>query len=250
MYEREETSERPVIHVGCDIGQVVDKSTIAVARLTPKDVGNTRTVWQWAKTRTMTGLRRISRQVEVPDLATLYEFLLFASVPLGTRYKDVAHKVLNVGCDKRFAGCDVHIFVDRTGHRPIFEEMEDELPRRGCPHPVTLHGITFTGGDNYDQERGSLSKEYLASRLTLLFEQGLVKFPKGAREGSELKRQLAVYEGRKNERTGNSQYGAFQSGTHDDLVTAVGLATLDPRREELGWLSSDLVEALQAYRGY
>src|SRR6266699_1219990 len=169
MYEREETSERPVIHVGCDIGQVVDKSTIAVARLTPKDVGNTRTVWQWAKTRTMTGLRRISRQVEVPDLATLYEFLLFASVPLGTRYKDVAHKVLNVGCDKRFAGCDVHIFV----------EMEDELPRRGCPHPVTLHGITFTGGDNYDQERGSLSKEYLASRLTLLFEQGWSSFRRG-----------------------------------------------------------------------
>ncbi len=54
MHELDEESSRPVIHVGVDIGQVVDKSTIAVARLTSKDVGNTRTVWQWAKTRTMT----------------------------------------------------------------------------------------------------------------------------------------------------------------------------------------------------
>jgi hypothetical protein len=251
QYQEEEPAipERPLIHVGCDVGQVSDASTIAVARLYSKDVGNKKRIWQRFKTLTATGPRSIDKPVEVPDLAVLYTFLMFSSVPLGTRYRTVAKLVLDVGCDTRFAGCDVHIFIDRTGHRPIYEELEDDLPRRRCPHPITLHPISFTGGDDYSPERGSLSKEYLASRLSLLFEQELIRFPKASREVGELKRQLAVYEKRKNERTGNTQYGAFQAGAHDDLVTCVGLATLDPARDEIDMLDRDIAEALQTYLG-
>lgn len=67
----------------------------------------------------------------------------------------------------------------------------------------------------------SLGKELLACRLQALLQARRIHLP-GTREGKALAAELRGYEIRVNE-GGHARFGAFRSGTHDDLVTALGL---------------------------
>jgi len=73
-----------------------------------------------------------------------------------------------------------------------------------------------------------LGKAWLVSRLQMLLQNGRLHLPRTA-EAEALARELLDYEIRVSE-DANDRYGAFRVGTHDDLVTALGLAVqLDPR---------------------
>lgn len=49
-----------------------------------------------------------------------------------------------------------------------------------------------------------------------------------------LAEELRTYEIRVSEQTANLQAGAFKTGAHDDMATALGLAVLfDPSREQV-----------------
>jgi hypothetical protein len=67
-----------------------------------------------------------------------------------------------------------------------------------------------------------LGKAYLVSRLQTLLQSGRLHLPRTA-EAETLARELLEFEIRV-ERDANDRYGAFRVGTHDDLVTALGLA--------------------------
>lgn len=58
----------------------------------------------------------------------------------------------------------------------------------------------------------------------MLLSYGRVHLPQ-TREAFALKEELMNYTSRVNENT-NTEFGAFKVGTHDDLVTALGLARL------------------------
>jgi hypothetical protein len=95
-----------------------------------------------------------------------------------------------------------------------------------------LTPVYFTYGDRriVDSEKGqiSLGKAYLVSRLQALLQGGRLHLPKTP-EAEALGRELLDYEIKVSE-DANDRYGAFKVGAHDDLVTALGLATqVDPR---------------------
>ncbi len=72
-----------------------------------------------------------------------------------------------------------------------------------------------------------LGKAWLVSRMQALLQGGLLHLPNTS-EAEQLGRELLDYEIRVSE-DANDRYGAFSVGTHDDLVTALGLAVLaDP----------------------
>ncbi len=76
-----------------------------------------------------------------------------------------------------------------------------------------------------------LGKAYLVSRLQSLLQTGCVHLPRTA-EAEALAAELLDYEIRVDQNA-NDRYGAFRVGTHDDLVTALGLAVqCDPARYE------------------
>jgi len=99
----------------------------------------------------------------------------------------------------------------------------------------------------------SLGKTWLVSRLQVLLQTGRILLPKTA-EAEALAKELMDYEIRVTEQA-NDTYGAFKVGTHDDLVTALGLATqVDPRVQgkpvAAGGLNPLVAAAFERYRRY
>jgi hypothetical protein len=89
--------------------------------------------------------------------------------------------------------------------------------------------VYFTHGDRRKVERGEikLGKAWLVSRMQALLQSGLLHLPRTA-EAEALGKELLDYEIRVTE-DANDRYGAFRVGSHDDLVTALGLATQEDR---------------------
>ena len=109
--------------------------------------------------------------------------------------------------------------------------------RDGAPAVRAVIGVYFTYGDRrgvkktFNVPEVTLGKAYLVSRLQALFQNGRLHLPRG-REPEALRAELVDYEIRVDENA-NDRYGAFKVGTHDDLVTALGLAVQVDRPDGL-----------------
>ncbi len=113
---------------------------------------------------------------------------------------------------------------------PVVDILRELLRRK----PHVLIAATFTYGDQYaeDERAGTVSvgKADLVSRLQALLQTSWLKLP-ATDESPVLARELQDYEIRVSE-DANDRYGAFRVGSHDDLVTALGLAVLDDPIQE------------------
>jgi hypothetical protein len=90
--------------------------------------------------------------------------------------------------------------------------------------------VTLTGGEKGDDDvlwrlEASIGKAYMVSRLQALLQSQRLTAPMDA-DMAAMAEELKVYEIKAKADTGYLQAGAFQVGTHDDLVTALGLACL------------------------
>ena len=149
-------------------------------------------------------------------------------LPLGTPYPDVARRVGGIAAALTSkTGRSPVLYVDATGvGTPIVD-----LLREQTPSGQSIVAVFFTHGDRRieDQAQGyrqlKLGKAFLVSRLQALLQCGRVHLPRTS-EASALERELRDYEIRVDE-DANDRYGAFRVGTHDDLVTALGLAVQD-----------------------
>ena len=105
--------------------------------------------------------------------------------------------------------------------------MLDELTRAGVR--ARLVAVFFTHGDRrtvtQDGRQVGLGKAWLVSRLQALLQGSRLHLP-GTAEAAALGRELLDYEIKIDE-DANDRYGAFRTGAHDDLVTALGLACQD-----------------------
>jgi hypothetical protein len=84
--------------------------------------------------------------------------------------------------------------------------------------------VYFNHGDRriVESDGVRLGKGYLVSRLQLLLQCRRLHLPRTP-EAETLATELLAYEIRVDENA-SDRYGAFRVGTHDDLVTALGLA--------------------------
>jgi hypothetical protein len=230
------------INLGLDIGQKHDPSAVVIV-----EVGE--------RVRTPTGRRldldmeRFALQVPGARKETTYRVQHMGRLDLGTDYLDVARHVarLVVGLwewerAERFRGrvvdptgvdasgrrpLPVHLYADATGvGAPVMDMLRQALRDDPRSQRCWLHELTFTHGDQYDRSEGRLGKAYLVSRLMVLFQEHLLAIPRDDPEADAMLRELKDYEIRIDENA-NDKYGAFKVGTHDDLVTALGLATVD-----------------------
>jgi hypothetical protein len=89
-----------------------------------------------------------------------------------------------------------------------------------------IHPCYLTHGDQRNvpsEGEIKVGKAWMVSRLQVLLQSGRIHLPRSA-EAEALARELLDYEIRIFE-DANERYGAFRVGSHDDLVTAMGLAT-------------------------
>ena len=189
------------LSVGIDIGQKHDPTTICVAEL------DERQDEQWAETHYLVRhLERLPLGLPYPELVRI----------LAQRLRAVAER-----CNR--GQVPPRVLVDATGvGQPVFDQLV--ALRLG----VQLVRVTLTSGQTHDLQPGSefptlrLGKAAFTSRLQALVQGHRLHLPKNP-EGRALAQELRDFEIRVGT-NGNDRYGAFRSGTHDDLVIAVGLA--------------------------
>ena len=109
------------------------------------------------------------------------------------------------------------MFVDATG---VGTPVCDLMKARG----MRVTAVYFTSGNRRKVERAEikLGKAWLVSRLQSLLQTNRLHLPRTA-EAQTLASELLDYE-IKIDQNANDTYGAFRVGSHDDLVTALGLA--------------------------
>ena len=200
------------VSIGVDIGQRVDPTAIVVA------------------------------EAVRPYSGTRPEFIIrdLGRLPLGTPYPAVAQQIAWVVArlaerrpSYRRRGQLIepeppHIRMDATGlGQPVVELVRQMLDEQDLDYALTP--VTFTHGDRYSRRwvEGAVSvgKAYLVSRLQMLLQTERIQLPQTP-EARALAQELLDYEIRVSE-DANDRYGAFRVGSHDDLVTALGLAVLE-----------------------
>jgi hypothetical protein len=198
-----------VVTIGVDIGQRRDPTAIAVVEAERRP-NETRPGY--------TEVHHLARHLE--------------RLPLGTPYPEVARRVAAVtaGAAKKAGGGWPTLYLDATGvGTPVVDVLKD------AGVPARLVPVYFTHGDRRTvvEDEVRLGKAWLVSRMQALLQGGLLHLPRtpGA---EQLGRELLDYEIRVSE-DANDRYGAFKVGTHDDLVTALGLAAQEDSAP-INWL--------------
>lgn len=186
--------------IGVDIGQKHDPTAICVAEPRLRRAG-ARREWHFL-------VRHLER------------------VPLTTPYPNVARRIGNIiaGVRRRSHQAPTP-YIDATGvGAPVLDLLSSENQTLGKIVPVQ-----FVHGTKRRIRNGSvgLGKSYFVSRLQSLVQAQRIHLP-SSHEAQALAHELLSYEIRISE-AGRDRYGAFKSGTHDDLVTALGLTVqVDP----------------------
>lgn len=189
--------------VGVDIGQKRDPTAIAVVEIDVRPVN--------------------SPELRLRSEEAHYLVRFLGRLPLGTPYPEVAKRVEKI-CRQVYerSGRAPVLFVDATGvGLPVVDQL-----RALRPIVARLDAVLFTGGDQRtekpEESRVMLGKVYIVSRLQSLLKFERIHLPNTA-EAAALSRELQDFEIRIDENA-HQRSGAFRVGTHDDLVTALGLA--------------------------
>lgn len=181
------------IAIGLDIGQKRDPTAVCVAEIHERPAAE--------RTEIHFQVRHLER------------------MPLGTPYPKVAERTGEIVAKVRQRiHSTPHLYVDATGvGQPIVDLLRE--------HVVRTIACYFTHGDRRTKKSWceiTIGKAFLVSRLQALLQTGRLHLPQ-REEARVLAEELQNYEIRVDENA-NDKYGAFRVGTHDDLVTALGLA--------------------------
>lgn len=222
------TLNRVILSIGVDLGQRRDPTAISVVEIVDIDGDETR--WRYE-----------ARHIERLSLGTLY-------TAVADRVADIERNAVQTARQRQFdrfgADPDVFLqtFIDATGAVPALDFFRE----RG----LVVIPCYFTHGDrrteSVDSEgrtQATVGKGWLVNRLQSLAQSDRLRLPPNHPEAAAMIRELQDYE-IKIDQNANDRYGAFRVGTHDDLVTSLGLAAqwtpLDTR-----W-AGDVVDAMNA----
>lgn len=145
-------------------------------------------------------------------------------IPAGTSFPDMANRCGDVAKAVRDrTRSRPEIYVDATG---FGQPLMDEVERRGDYRRA--YKVYFTYGDRRNEQGDEvrLGKGWLVCRVKMRLQTGQIHLPKST-EAQTLAEELMDYEVQMVP-DANDHYGAFRVGTHDELVTALGLVVQRP----------------------
>lgn len=223
------------IQIGIDIGKITDYTAISIAEVVRVGTGRYRPCKRiLPHVDREKGLWQPPQDVE-PVYVTRFIIRQIGRVELGMSYPKQAEKIVDLFCSNRFERRKIRVLIDTTGvGQAVFDIVKVELTQRIHEKSgelqerlkqVSLQPTSFVHGQRYDRKHGTLGKDFLVSKMQALLQNGRIDIPDTA-EAKATCEELKVYETRINEH-GNAQHGAFQTGKHDDLVTALGLSCLE-----------------------
>lgn len=219
---------------GVDIGKIHDPTALCIAEVMQVSTGKYRYGRNQRKSAYVDDHLIFHKAIDAEEvMRSEYTIRHIARLPLGTSYPDVAEHIADMLCNKVFAHRDVRVLMDSTGvGQGVYDLLKQEIKLREAAKHVQLKPITFSAGEKYNRATGVLAKAFLVSRLQSLLQAARVHGPPTKEMAATLD-ELKVYE-IKLTTDGADQYGAFKTGTHDDLATALALACLeDPWSERV-----------------
>jgi hypothetical protein len=235
--------------IGVDVGKIHDPTALAVVEVSQAHTGKFRTGPAYRQPAHIDAAGQFHPTVDAQEvMRSEYTIRHIRRVPLNTSYPEVALLLADLLCSDLFAHRDVRCLPDVTGvGRPVYDDLCKEIMLRKQGLATWINGvltvgkgigriqikpITFSHGEKYNRATGVLAKAFLVSRLQSLLQAGRVHGP-DTKEMAATLEELKVYEIKVSD-DGADQYGAFKTGTHDDLATALGLSCLeDPFSERV-----------------
>jgi hypothetical protein len=194
--------------VGLDLGQVHDRSAIAVLERSETCLGTSLVTYEGVVEK-----RRSFRHLE--------------RLPLGLDYPTVVERVRRLVSSPELQRSPATLIVDATGvGRPVV----DLLRRAGLP--CRLIPVTITAGDRESADSGNcrVPKRDLITGLLVLMQRGKIDICGHLPESETLITELLNIR-IKISVAGHDTYGAWREGEHDDLVLAAALACWRSARE-------------------
>jgi len=204
---------RPIkisVRIGVDLGQKHDPTAICVAEVERRDY--TMDIWNKPK-------------------GGVYHFVIryLQRLPLGTSYPAVIERLVEIEQKLREDNKHIYLWADATG---LGGPVIDLLDAAG----LSVTPVYLTGTDKSVKEGRDLrlGKALLVSRLQVLLQSDRIHMEKTA-EAEALVQELLNYEIRVSD-DAHATFGAFKTGAHDDLATALGLAVWkEPQSISFGW---------------
>ncbi len=198
-----------LVRIGVDVGQLHDPTAICVAAEELHDV------------QTPEGTR--------PE--SVYVVRWIERLPLGTSYPAVAMRIAEVvgRVSEAQPSASLWLVLDSTGvGRPVVDIVREALGSRS----VRIAAATFTATDRVEGGLRSpeirVGKAWMVSRMQVLLQSGRIHLPDTS-EVKALVRELLDYDLKVTD-SASFMAGAFKTGSHDDMVTALGLSVLEPAR--------------------
>jgi hypothetical protein len=192
--------------VGLDLGQVKDFVAVAV-------VERTEVLGEWDAS--------VYAHRKHVELRLRY----LERMPLGTPYPTVAERVVKITRSDALAGrCVLAVDATCVG-RPVVDMLKRERP--GC----TLMPVNITSGTAESRSCGyyGVPKRDLVTGMQVLLQSGGLQIASGIPHGATLATEMAEMRA-KVTAAGNTQFGVWREGAHDDLVLAVALACWSARK--------------------
>ncbi len=202
------TLNRVILSIGVDLGQRRDPTAISVVEIVDIDGDETR--WRYE-----------ARHIERLPLGTLY-------TAVADRVAEIERNAVQTARQRQLgrfsADPDVFLqtFIDATGAVPALDFFRERgLDVVPC---YFTHGDRRTEGvDSEGRAQATVGKAWLVNRLQSLAQSDRLRLPPNHPEAAAMIRELQDYE-IKIDQNANDRYGAFKVGSHDDLVTSLGLA--------------------------
>ena len=209
-----------IVNIGVDIGQTSDPTAIAVDEVQWRvPTAHSPTLREFVDHHTIRHLERLELGQPYPAIVDRLRVLV----------AEVQTWVQAASLENRGGELDptdfpqIHIYVDATGvGRPVV----DYLKQVGVP----VTGVFITNTDRRVVQRDEVSgdprvvlgKAYMVSRMQAIMQSRRLHLP-NVPEAHALAAELRLYEIRVSAK-GSDTFGVFNTGKHDDLVTALGLA--------------------------
>ena len=142
--------------------------------------------------------------------------------PLQTPYAEVIERTVEIYKRLRAKGHVCRILVDIGGARGVWEMLRDKNVDAMAVQIIGSGKTRIKGSTFY------VVKADMVSNITILANPAKprVKVPRMSKYAKILKEELRNYEIRLSETTGSATFGAFANKSHDDVVSALGVALL------------------------
>jgi hypothetical protein len=173
-----------------------------------------------------------------PEFSTHFYVRAIERLPLGTQYASIARRVCQLATrvyNKDPKG-EQYVLMDATGvGRPVYELVKTYMIPQVHVTAITLTNSPQAQNAIFFRDEAHVGKPFLARRLQIVIQSRRLHYHVADKNARVLDKEMDSYQARITA-AAKDQFGAFEQGAHDDVITAVGLCVIEERLQDVAYL--------------